>query len=449
MSAIHIFRRHVQIFDMALVQGIPNHHKYNHLKRLLQINSYEGAWKRALGSVDEFDCASIQSSIRRNSYAVLIIMVKSPLISIVMPCYNSGKYIRNAVESVFANKIPLQLIVVDDGSRDDTLDVLETYSNRLLLVKSDHAGVCSARNKAIEHIKAPYTLLLDSDDALAPSALSFLLEKASGKDTEVIHGDFSSWDDSMTERLHLHRVRKLGKNPMSSLAKSSFSPPGAVLFSSMAFARVGGFDPSLKVAEDWDFFIRLARTGFKFIKVDKEILYYRRHLASASNQVLDMISSGMEVVRRCHSKDSRITNDMYEDGFRSQDLEKNQFGYYANCLALSSLTSDIDELKKLILDMPIPANPDWRRFGEMYRLSIGWNSIAVQGDRAEIRRNAYIRLISLVKKIAGDQAWGRRMIMSILTPNFITLMYRPGPKKAIRLFKEWRFARQIIEQIDK
>ena len=108
-----------------------------------------------------------------------------------MPCYNAGKYIGEAIESVLNQDIEYQLIIVDDGSTDDTLDVVTRYNGNIDLVRSDHSGVANARNKALAHLQGDYTLLLDADDSLEPHALNILLGSVSGK-KDVVYGRFSS-----------------------------------------------------------------------------------------------------------------------------------------------------------------------------------------------------------------------------------------------------------------
>lgn len=369
-------------------------------------------------------------------------------VSIIMPCYNVGEWVKTAVESALNQDIPVQLIAVDDSSTDNTLDVLSSFSADIMILQSANKGVAHARNTAIKHINSPYTLLLDADDALAPDILKHLVSHIKPGKHEVVYGDFSSWDPAMVKRLHLHKAPILGKEPLSLLVNRNISPPGAIIFPTNAFSRIGDFDQSVAGCEDWDFIIRMARAGYKFRKLNREILYYRRRYASASNQANKMLASGLEVIRRAYNRDSRVTGDRYADGYSKAGQEASLFNYYGACMGLASLYTDPDVFKGILQSVTIPGNVNWTRFGEELRQSIWWNSFAVSGNRLSVMLQAQTRGVSLIKQVAREQEWCRDMIMGILSPDFRQLLLRPGPKKALRLYREWKLARQIYEQLD-
>jgi len=375
--------------------------------------------------------------------------MKKADISIIMPCYNAGQFLTTAIESVLTQGVPIQLIAVDDGSADNTLEILAGYSGDIQVLKSDHQGVANARNKAIDHINSRYTLLLDADDALAPGSLGYLLQQGSRNDRAVVYGNFSSWDKTLQKKLHVHKPASLGKSPLSLLVKRNISPPGAILFPTDAFARIGRFDQTVASCEDWDFVIRLARAGYRFIRLNREIFYYRRLLSSASNQAYRMLVSGCEVIRRCHERDGRITGDLYADGYNKEQRDANLLYYHAVCMGISSLSSNTDIFREIVHSVRAPVNADWVEFGKAFRLSVWWNSLAVEGDQEQLIREAQSRSISLIKQTAGHQEWCRNMVLGILSPDFRELLLRPGPRKALRLFREWKMARQIVDQLGK
>ncbi len=369
-------------------------------------------------------------------------------VSIIMPCHNSGEFVRAAVESVLRQNVPVQLIAVDDGSIDNTLDILDSFSSDITVLQTSHQGVAHARNSAIPEISARYTLLLDSDDALAPGSLKYLLDRISPDESEVVYGNISSWDKSMQKKLHVHKPAILGISPLSILVNRNISPPGAILFPTDAFNRVGSFDQSVASCEDWDFVIRLARVGYRFTALNREVFYYRRLLASASNQVTRMLASGLEVVRRCHYGDSRVIGDLYADGYQNDRIDLNLFYYHAACLGLAVLSPTPNAFQDVMRSIKVPLNVNWVEFRRIFCQSIWWNSLAVDGDQSDLVLEAQARGVSLIKLFAGDQKWHRDMVLSILSPDFRQLLLRPGPKKALRLFREWRMARQIAGQIN-
>ena len=101
--------------------------------------------------------------------------MNQPLISVIMPVYNGEKYIRQAVESVFCQGVPLELLVVDDGSVDGTYEVLSDYMGRenfLYLKNEKNMGVSCSRNRGVERARGRYVAFLDADDWWAPGKLS-------------------------------------------------------------------------------------------------------------------------------------------------------------------------------------------------------------------------------------------------------------------------------------
>ena len=101
-----------------------------------------------------------------------------PLISVVVPTYNYGRYLSRALDSVLAQQEPgVELIVVNDGSKDNTRDVLDEYQRRnpkLVVLHQENAGAAVARNNGIAHARAPFVLMLDADDALISGSLAVL-----------------------------------------------------------------------------------------------------------------------------------------------------------------------------------------------------------------------------------------------------------------------------------
>lgn len=371
-----------------------------------------------------------------------------PGVSIIMPCFNAEEYVETAIESVLKQEVPVELIVIDDQSTDNTGDILARYSTDVNVLQSGNKGVAHARNRAIEHLTGQYTVLLDADDALAPNSLGSLLHRAGKNRNCIVYGAFSSWDRKMKRRLHLHRPVRLRGDPLSVLAYRNISPPGAVMFPTEAFEKVGTFDQAVAGCEDWDFMIRLARAGFSFKPVNKEVFYYRRIPLSASNRAKTMLLSGLEVIRRCHNRDERIRDDLYRHGYRNMDMDTNLFNYHGVCLGIASFSPGPSAVEEIIRTMSIPEKPDWDGFGNAFRLSVWWNSLVTDGSREEMIVEALKRCVLEITEAVGNESWCRDMIKNMLFPDLKPLLFRPGPKKSIRLFKEWRIAREIFNSFE-
>lgn len=116
--------------------------------------------------------------------------MKNDLISVVIPAFNSERYLRKCINSVLDQTYKnLEIIIVNDGSTDKTGEIALQYNNVVLLNK-ENGGLCSARNYGVKHAKGKYVVLLDSDDYLEKDFIKKLYENTSGKNDEIVMCDF-------------------------------------------------------------------------------------------------------------------------------------------------------------------------------------------------------------------------------------------------------------------
>lgn len=121
------------------------------------------------------------------------------LVSVVMPCYNHGRYLREAVDSVLGQTHPaVELIVVDDGSEDDTPDVLKAYGSRIRALRQPNRGRSAARNRGLDEARGQFVKLLDADDKLDPECLERQV-RAMGSDLPWSESASFSFEDESSE----------------------------------------------------------------------------------------------------------------------------------------------------------------------------------------------------------------------------------------------------------
>jgi glycosyltransferase involved in cell wall biosynthesis len=210
-------------------------------------------------------------------------------VSVVIPAKNAAAHIREAVESVLAQGSDVvELIVVDDGSTDETNAIVKSYgNNRIRLVSNDSAGVSTARNLGARMAQGNWLMFLDADDRLRRGAISTLLAAAKATPQAVlVYGDYDLIDDAgriIGRRGMLMGRRKPSGNVLERLAAGNFIVNGGVtVIRADAFKAAGGFDESLKYCEDWHCWCRLAAVGeFQFIHA--LLLDYRLHGANTMN----------------------------------------------------------------------------------------------------------------------------------------------------------------------
>ena len=211
-----------------------------------------------------------------------------PSVSVVIPAKNASAYISETIASALAQVDVTEVIVVDDGSTDDTASIVRALRDpRLRLMNNDSAGVSAARNLGARHASGDWLLFLDADDRLRPGAVATLLAAARGAPRAVlVYGDYNTIDSEGRQigRRDLLKGRsKPSGDVLTRLAAGNFIVNGGIVLTrAEAFRAIGGFDVSLRYCEDWHCWCRLAAIG-EFEFAPKLLLDYRLHTANTMN----------------------------------------------------------------------------------------------------------------------------------------------------------------------
>ena len=201
-------------------------------------------------------------------------------ISVIIPAYNYGRFLRDAIDSALAQTCPaLEIIVVDDGSTDDTPQILNSYGDRIRAIRQENLGTSAARNAGIAAARGEYVSFLDSDDVWRPRKLEcdaarFALDPTLG----MVHSGAETFDNAgRTISISLTGLEGWIAPDLLRLDRDVITAPGSNLTVRKVVAEeVGGYDPGLQQAEDWDFCYRIAcryRAGF----VPEVMVRYRQH----------------------------------------------------------------------------------------------------------------------------------------------------------------------------
>jgi GT2 family glycosyltransferase len=202
----------------------------------------------------------------------------APRISVIIPCYNLGRYIDEAVDSVLAQtRSDCEIIVVNDGSTDaETNEVLARYDRpctRVLV--TPNRGVSAARNTAMAEARGDYVCALDADDRLHPA----FFEKAGAVlDREPSITFVSCWLEMFGDDSSIWRQQRC--DLVTLLYECTVATPA--LTRRRALVAVGGYDESFRVNEDWELWIRLAGAGYSGTVLQEVLFYYRRRPDSLS-----------------------------------------------------------------------------------------------------------------------------------------------------------------------
>ena len=184
---------------------------------------------------------------------------RNPLVSVIIPTYNRGWIIKEAIDSILAQDYTeFELIVVDDGSTDHTSDVLDSYGNDIKVLFQKNKGVSAARNRGIAEASGKFIAFLDSDDLWLPQKLTVQIEFFNQTPDALICQTEEVW---IRNGLRVN-PKKRHKKPSGMIFNPSLElclvSPSAVMIRRSLFGRVGKFDETLPACEDYDLWLRIS-----------------------------------------------------------------------------------------------------------------------------------------------------------------------------------------------
>jgi glycosyltransferase involved in cell wall biosynthesis len=261
-------------------------------------------------------------------------------ITVIVPAHNAASFIERTLQSVLTQDFPdLELIIVDDGSIDDTHQVLAAAASgdrRIVVVSQENQGVSKARNSGLRAASAATNavMFLDHDDILLPGALTRLSQALyANSAVSAAHGTASVIDSSGnpasdvdSQALGLVRKRLVQGQGLMAAAKvggvempdnepttfaalvytSCITSPGQVLIRNSALKQAGGFDPGTAPSDDWDLYLRLSRIG-PIAFFPEPVLGWRQHDKNASRDRLKMKRSSVAVRRKLLARSSKLS----------------------------------------------------------------------------------------------------------------------------------------------
>ncbi|PKV62782.1 glycosyltransferase [Pontibacter ramchanderi] len=219
-----------------------------------------------------------------------------PLVSVVIPCYNHGNYVRKAIESVIKQTYSrTEIIVVDDGSTDDTKDTVERYAG-VRYIYQENQGLSAARNTGAKYSTGNYIMFLDSDDWLYPKGIetnvNYLIQHSEVAFVSGIYDAFYVDENTISEGKHIvdsdHYYCMLQGNYIGMIA--------TVLFQQWVFKEFS-YDTSLRNCEDYDLYLKITRK-YQVYHHQNKIAAYRLHAKNMSSNIPLMLAGALHVLKR-------------------------------------------------------------------------------------------------------------------------------------------------------
>jgi glycosyltransferase involved in cell wall biosynthesis len=221
-------------------------------------------------------------------------------VSVVIPCYNYGRYLSQAIDSVLNQTFqPLEIIVVDDGSTDNTAAVAAAYGSRIKYLTQANKGVSAARNLGLRQATGKFVHFLDADDYVLPGIYEKMVAAFNARPDAVAVYAGCNWVDANGGLLIPREGRVESADVYHDLILINQWPLASVMTLASTVELVGGFDESMAAScEDWDLWLRLAATGGRFVPIEGIYACYRQQNQGASGNPRRMLQNGLAVISR-------------------------------------------------------------------------------------------------------------------------------------------------------
>jgi len=244
------------------------------------------------------------------------------MITVVIPAYQCGHFIEQAVASVLAQTSrDWECIVVDDGSTDDTADrASRSRDERVSVIRQDNAGVSAARNLGLREAQGEYIIFLDADDSLHSTALERLTaELDRSKDAVAAFGTMlkklADGQPQPGQKPLARQVFPTG-DVLPEMIENGFLNVGQMAIRTEAARELNGFRTELRLSEDWEFCCRLACIGrFHFIGPEPHVLEHRLNPGSATRSLASRLENHLPFLNALH-QNAVIADRLHGSGWR-------------------------------------------------------------------------------------------------------------------------------------
>lgn len=210
----------------------------------------------------------------------------SPLVDIIIPCYNMTTYLSQAIDSALAQTYAhVRVVVVDDGSTEDIRSLVELYAGRVNYIRQENRGQAAARNTGIAHTDGDFVCFLDADDIILPGKTAIQTTFLNAHpDVDLVHGRALTFvDNNVYLPCAETRPYETWEDYLEPLSIFCAFPIHSALMRRDSFLRYGGFAEFMRGrCEDWAFWFNCVQNGAKFVYQPEVVCLYRQHVGSES-----------------------------------------------------------------------------------------------------------------------------------------------------------------------
>jgi len=300
-------RRNVGVFGDDLEGGVDCvlegtfHPREVVLKRGLAVEGMIDAWRHFLERT-RLAMDSRREFVRYGTAAVPVASaITSPLVSIITPCYNQALYLEETIQSVLKQDYPhIEYIVLDDGSTDNTREILSHYTGRIVWESHPNMGEARTVNKGLTMAEGDILAVVNSDDPLRPSAVSSAVEFLQAHPDVLVA--YPDWDLIGPDGEVIQHIQVNEYDFFHMLRRHHCTVGPGAFIRRTALDLVGGRDPQFQYVSDFDFWLRLGLHG-RFARIPLTLATFRKHPGSAteSRKSKQMAEEHVRVVEKLYS----------------------------------------------------------------------------------------------------------------------------------------------------
>ena len=227
-----------------------------------------------------------------------------PQISVIMPAYNAEKTIRQSIESVLNQTFhDFELMVVNDGSTDSTLEIASSIRDeRIKVLSYANGGPSAARNRGIAHARGEFIAFMDADDLWKANKLEAQLNALQANPKAGLAYCWTDWIDPLGQPLNKGVYDSVEGDVFARLLLNNFIANGSnPMVRKSAFDKVGLFAEELDWGEDWEMWLRLAE-HYHFVAVRQPLVLHRRSNASHSANLVELEATSLQLIDRVYQR---------------------------------------------------------------------------------------------------------------------------------------------------
>jgi len=254
-----------------------------------------------------------------------------PLVSIITPAYNRADLIEETIFSVLNQSYPnIEYIVIDDGSKDNTLEIIKKYEDKLLLLTQDNIGETKTVNKGLRLAKGDIIGIINSDDPLLPDAVTTVVKEFLNNPEIIVF--YPDWQMIDSEGNIIEYVRTFDYSYENMLRWQHCVPGPGTFFRRIVVDELKGRDENFRYVADFDFWLRAGLLG-SFKRIPKIIATFRVHPGSASvnSRGVSMAEEQIKLIKKYYSSKYLTINLL---GLKNESFSSAH--YIAGCLTGSS-----------------------------------------------------------------------------------------------------------------